>query len=198
VLTVTAPYRRLAARKDLANVIFLPQQVVRPSGQRPEARGQLAIDPAHLPAAALTALLGVEKLVHQGGLEPGLVHVVKLLASYANRCAYCVDMHSKNARAGGESEQRLYATLVWRETPFFSARERAALAFTEALTRLDGRGLPDAVFAEARHEFNDAEVVSLTLTIIAINMWNRLTAVIHHEPGSYQASAQQRQVAAAR
>jgi AhpD family alkylhydroperoxidase len=145
------------------------------------------IDPQNLPPAALRALLGVESLIHQGVLEPQLVHLVKLLASYANGCAYCVDMHTKNARAGGETEQRLYATAVWREAPFFSERERAAFAFTEALTRLDARGVPAAVFADARRQLSEPELVSLTLTIIAINMWNRLTAVVRHDVGSYQA-----------
>jgi AhpD family alkylhydroperoxidase len=144
------------------------------------------IDPDNLPPAALSALLGVESLIHQGGLEPQLIHLVKLVASYANGCAYCVDMHTKNARAGGETEQRLYAVAVWREAPFFSARERAALAFTEVLTRLDRQGVPEAVFADARRQLSEPELVSLTLTIIAINMWNRLTAVIRHDVGSYQ------------
>ena len=143
------------------------------------------IDPMHLPETVTKALRGVEALVHQGGLEPKLVSLCKLLCSYRNGCAYCVDMHTKNARAGGETEQRLYATLVWREVPFFSARERAALAFAEALTRLGEEGVPEAVFAAARAQFTEPEIVSLTVVIIAINMWNRLKAVIHSEPGSY-------------
>jgi AhpD family alkylhydroperoxidase len=147
------------------------------------------IDPKHVPAAAMTAFLGVEAAVRQGGLPPPLVHLVKLLASVRNGCGYCVDMHTKDARAHGESEQRLYATAVWRETPFFSPRERAALALTEALTRLDPEGVPDAVLAEARRQFSDGEVVSLTAVIIAINMWNRLNAVVAHDVGSYKAAA---------
>ena len=147
------------------------------------------IDPQHLRAAAMKAFLGVEAQVHQGGLPPALVHLVKLLASVRNGCAYCVDMHTKNARAAGETEQRLYATPVWREAPFFSARERAALALTEALTRLTETGIPDAVFDEVRGQFSDAEIASLTTAIVAINMWNRLNAVIQHEVGSYQVAA---------
>ena len=97
-------------------------------------------------------------------------------------------MHIKDARAHGEFEQRLYATAVWWETLFFSPRERAALALTEALTRLDPEGVPDAVFAEARRQFSDGEVMSLTAAIIAINMWNRFTAVVAHEVGSHKAA----------
>jgi AhpD family alkylhydroperoxidase len=146
------------------------------------------IDPDRLPDAVMKALLGVEALVQQGGLEPKLVYLCKLLCSYRNGCAYCVDMHTKNARAHGETEQRLYATPVWREAPYFSARERAALSFADALTRLGEAGIPAAVFAEARAELTEQELVSLTVVIIAINMWNRLKAVIRSEPGSYRVS----------
>jgi AhpD family alkylhydroperoxidase len=148
------------------------------------------IDASHVPPAVMTALLGVESLVRQGRLEHSLLHLIKLLASYRNGCAYCVDMHTKEARFRGETEQRLYATPVWRETPFFSPRERAALAFTEALTRLDaGAGVPEPVFAEARQSFSEAELVDLTVAIIAINMWNRLRAVVHVPVGSYRPAA---------
>ncbi|HEX2657911.1 MAG TPA: carboxymuconolactone decarboxylase family protein, partial [Polyangia bacterium] len=119
------------------------------------------IDRAHVPAAALAALRGVEGYLNACGLERGLIHLVKLLASNRNRCAYCVDMHTKDARALGESEMRLYATPVWRDTPFFSARERAAFALTEALTRLDPNGIPDLVMVEARTHFTEAELVNL-------------------------------------
>jgi AhpD family alkylhydroperoxidase len=147
------------------------------------------IDPKHVTRAAMSAFLGLEAMVHQGGLPRPLIDLVKLLASIRNGCAYCVDMHTKNARAAGETEQRLYAVPVWREAPFFSARERAALAFTDALTRLAEGGLPDAVLAEARRQFSEAEVVSLTAVIIAINMWNRLNAVVEHQVGSYRVPA---------
>jgi AhpD family alkylhydroperoxidase len=144
------------------------------------------IDPTRLPAEAMSALLGVEAVVRRGGLEPELLHLVKLLASVRNRCAYCVDMHTKDARAHGETEQRLYATPVWRDTPFFTPRERAAFAFAEALTRLDGAGVPAAVFAEARGAFSEPELVTLTLAVVAINMWNRLNAAVHNAAGSYR------------
>jgi AhpD family alkylhydroperoxidase len=147
------------------------------------------IDPAQVPPAVMTALRGVQALVERSGLEPGLLHLVKVLASTRNGCAYCVDMHTKEARADGETEQRLYATPVWREAPFFSPRERAALAFTEVLTRLDGAGVPDAVFAEARASFSEAELVSLTLAIIAINSWNRLRAAVPVPAGTHQVGA---------
>jgi AhpD family alkylhydroperoxidase len=147
------------------------------------------IDPNQLRGATMSAFLAVEAMVREGGLPITLVHLIKLLASYRNGCAYCVDMHTRNARASGETEQRLYATPIWRQVPFFSARERAALAFAEALTRLDEGGVPGAVFAEARRQFSEAEIASLAVVVIAINMWNRLTAVVHYEPGSYQGPA---------
>jgi AhpD family alkylhydroperoxidase len=146
----------------------------------------LKLAPSSLPAPALQALHGVEAQVRESGLEPGLVHLVKLLASYRNRCAYCVDMHTKDARARGETEQRLYGTAVWRETPYFSPRERAAFAWTEALTRLPPDGLPEALFTEMRRSFTDVELANLTMVVIAINMWNRLTAAVGYAPGSYQ------------
>ena len=150
------------------------------------------VDRAHVPPAALNALLGVEGYLRECGLERGLIHLVKLLASYRNRCAYCVDMHTKDARALGETEMRLYATGVWRDTPFFSPRERAAFALTEALTRLDPAGIPEAVLAETRRHFSETELVNLSMVIIAINMWNRFTAVVHSQAASYQPGGQHR------
>jgi AhpD family alkylhydroperoxidase len=146
----------------------------------------LKLAPSSLPRPALQALHGVEAQVRESGLEPALLHLVKLLASYRNRCAYCVDMHTKDARARGETEQRLYGTAVWRDTPYFSPRERAAFAWTEALTRLPPEGLPEALFAEARRSFTDVELANLTVAVIAINTWNRLNAAVGHAPGSYQ------------
>ena len=146
----------------------------------------LKLAPSLLPAPALKALQGVEAVVRESGLEPALVHLVKLLASYRNGCAYCVDMHTKDARAHGETEQRLYGTAVWQETPYFSPRERAAFAWTEALTHLAPSGLTADLFTEARQSFSDAELASLTMVVIAINMWNRLKAAFGSVPGSYQ------------
>src|SRR4028118_933100 len=99
--------------------------------------------------------------VREGGLEPSLVELVKLRASQINGCAYCVDMHTKDARAAGESEQRLYAVSVWREAPFFSERERAALAWTDALTLVSEKGVPDDLYAEVREHFSERELVDL-------------------------------------
>jgi AhpD family alkylhydroperoxidase len=146
----------------------------------------LKLSRSQLPEHALKALLGVEAVVRESGLEPALVHLVKLLASYRNGCAYCVDMHTKDARAHGETEQRLYGTAVWHDTPYFSPRERAAFAWTEALTHLAPSGLTAELFTEARRSFSDAELASLTMVVIAINMWNRLNAAIGLVPGSYQ------------
>ncbi len=135
---------------------------------------------------ALQAMRGLERYVRTCGLEPELLELVKLRASYLNGCAFCVDMHSKDARAGGESEQRIYAVPVWRETPFFTERERAALAWTEAVTELGRSGVPDALFEEVRGHFTDEELVNLTMAVVTINGWNRLAVSFRAEPGSYQ------------
>jgi AhpD family alkylhydroperoxidase len=136
--------------------------------------------------AAIQELRGLERHARTCGLEHDLLELVKLRASYLNGCAYCVDMHSKDARAADESEQRIYAVPVWRETPFFTERERAALAWTEAVTELGRSGVPDALFEEVRAQFTDEELVNLTMAVIAINGWNRLAVSFRSEPGSYQ------------
>lgn len=123
---------------------------------------------------AAKAMLALEAAVTKLGLERGLLELVKLRASQINGCAYCVDMHSADARKHGESERRLYAVAVWREAPFFSERERAALAWTEALTRLPDTGVPDADYEWLSSQFSEQERVNLTLAINAINGWNRL------------------------
>jgi AhpD family alkylhydroperoxidase len=136
--------------------------------------------------AAVRALAGVEQYVRQSGLEHSLLLLIKLRASYANGCAHCVEMHTKDARAAGESEQRLFAVPVWRETPFFSERERIGLAWTEAVTDLTRGGVPDALFEEARTQFSETELVNLTMGVIAINSWNRLAVTFRAEVGTYQ------------
>lgn len=138
---------------------------------------------------AMRAMLALEHYVRSSGLEPRLLELVKLRASYLNGCAYCVDMHTKDARAAGEAEQRLFAVPVWRETTFFTSRERAGLAWTEAVTELGRAGVPDAVFDEARRHFTDEELVNLTMAVVAINGWNRLAVSFRAEPGSYQPQA---------
>jgi AhpD family alkylhydroperoxidase len=119
------------------------------------------------------------------GLEPGLLDLIKLRASQINGCAYCVDMHSKDARTGGETEQRLYSLSLWRETPYYTDRERAALAFTEAVTLLAQTRVPDEVYEQARQQFSDEELVKLMIAIVTINAWNRFT-IFGDVPGSYQ------------
>jgi AhpD family alkylhydroperoxidase len=121
------------------------------------------------------------------GLEPGLLDLVKLRASQINGCAYCIDMHSKDARTGGETEQRLYNISVWRETPYYTDRERAALAFTEAITLIANGRVSDEIYEEARRQFSEEELVKLMLAIVTINAWNRFT-IFGDVPGSYQPS----------
>jgi AhpD family alkylhydroperoxidase len=131
-------------------------------------------------------MLGMERHVHACGLDPTLIELVKLRASLINGCAYCVDMHTKVARAQGETEQRLYAVGVWEETPFFTDRERAALAWTDAVTLVSVGHVPDAVYELARQQFSEQELTDLTLTIVTINGWNRLAVAFRSVPGSYQ------------
>jgi AhpD family alkylhydroperoxidase len=135
---------------------------------------------------AYRAMLALEDYVRSTGVDPKLLALVKLGASYLNGCAFCVDMHTKDARADGETEQRLYAVPVWRDTPFFNLRERAALAWTEAVTQLGREGVPDDVYDSARAQFDEAELVRLTMAVVAINGWNRLSIAFRSEVGGYQ------------
>lgn len=136
--------------------------------------------------AANEAMRGVERYVRASGLERSLIELVKIRASQLNGCAFCLDMHTKDARAAGESEQRIYVLPAWREAPFYSERERAALAWTEALTRLAPDGVPNELYERARKVFNEVELVNLTMAIVAINGWNRLSVAFRSpEPGSY-------------
>lgn len=135
---------------------------------------------------AYAAMSGLENYLRACGLESPLLELVKMRASQINGCGYCLDMHSKDARAGGETEQRLYVLPAWRESQFFSERERAALAWTEALTRVADDHVPDAVYEHARRHFDDKELVDLALAIVAINGWNRLAIGFRSEVGSYR------------
>lgn len=135
---------------------------------------------------ALIAMLTLERYVHTSSLEPSLRELVKLRASQINGCAYCVDMHAKDARAGGESQQRLDALAVWREAPFFSDRERAALAWTEALTLVSTSGAPDELYDAVRAHFSEQETVDLTFAIVTINAWNRLAISFRPPVGGYE------------
>lgn len=133
------------------------------------------IDPTrHMKTDAGRAMLALQRAVDGSGLEHALLELVKTRASQINHCAYCLDMHTKDARAGGETEQRLYALSAWEEAPFFTARERAALAWTDAVTRVADTHVPDAVYAAVREQFSEDELIALTWAIGAINVWNRL------------------------
>ncbi|MFZ2875076.1 MAG: carboxymuconolactone decarboxylase family protein [Phycisphaerales bacterium] len=135
---------------------------------------------------AFEAMLGLEKYVRGCGLDHTLLELVKTRASQINGCAYCLDMHTKDARAAGESEQRLYALGAWRETPFFTDRERAALAWAEAVTLIHRGHAPDAIYDEARAHFSEKELLDLTMAVVAINGWNRLAIAFRSVPGTYQ------------
>ncbi len=143
------------------------------------------LDAGHVDPKAYTAMLGLEHYVKSSGLEPALVELIKLRASIMNGCAYCVDMHTKDALAAGETPQRLFAVPVWRETPFFSARERAALAWTEIVTDVSRTQVSDEAYAEVRTEFDEPSLVALTMAVIVINSWNRLAISFRTPVGSY-------------
>jgi AhpD family alkylhydroperoxidase len=138
---------------------------------------------------ALQSLYALEKYVAKSGLEHRLMLLVKMRASQINGCAYCIDMHSKDARALGETEQRLYELNAWRETPFYSERERAALAWTETLTLVSQNHVPDSAYQEVRKQFGEKELVDLTLLVTTINTWNRLAIALRAVPGSYKPSS---------
>jgi AhpD family alkylhydroperoxidase len=137
---------------------------------------------------AFKAMYALEAYVKSTGLEPSLLDLIKTRASQINGCAYCIDMHTKEARAKGESEQRLYLLNAWREAPFYTDRERAALAWTEAVTLVADGHVPDEVYEQARVQFSEQELVNLTMAIVAINGWNRLAISFRSVPGSYQAA----------
>ena len=147
---------------------------------------QPRIDGLKVAPGAYHAMLGLETYLHQCGLEIPLLHLIKLRASQINGCAYCIDMHWKDLRAIGESEQRLYGLDAWRESPYYSERERAALAWTEAVTLVASTQVPDAVYEEARRHFNEKEITNLTLAVATINAWNRLAISLRAEAGKYQ------------
>jgi len=132
------------------------------------------------------AMRGLERYVKSSGLPQKLLELVRMRASQINGCGYCLDMHSKDARSTGETEQRLYVLPAWREAPFYDERERAALEWTEAVTRIVEAGVPDAVYERARHEFSEKELADLTLAVVAINGWNRLAIAFRATVGSYR------------
>lgn len=145
------------------------------------------IDPAgHMQTDAARAMLQLQRAVETSGLEHSLLELVKIRASQINGCAYCIDMHTKDARAAGETEQRIYALSAWHEAPFFTARERAALEWTDAVTRIADTHVPDDVHERVRAEFDERELVALTWAVVAINSWNRLAVSFRLPAGSYQ------------
>jgi AhpD family alkylhydroperoxidase len=135
---------------------------------------------------ALKAMLGLERPLRNSTLEPALRELVKTRASQINGCAYCLDMHTKDARAQGETEQRLYALSVWRETPFYSDRERAALEWAEQLTQIAESDVSDELYARITEHFSEQEIVELTLAVVQINAWNRVAKPFRAPAGSYQ------------
>lgn len=147
------------------------------------------LDPAKVQPGAYQAMYALEQYVRKSGLEPKLLELIKLRASILNGCAYCVDMHTKDARAHGETEQRLYAVAVWKEAPFFSERERAALAWTDAVTMVSRDQVPDEVWEQARRSFSEKEMVDLTMAVVAINGWNRLAISFGAVAGTYEPAA---------
>ncbi len=137
----------------------------------------------------------MEANLRHSGLEPALQELVKMRVSQMNGCAFCLDMHSKDARAAGETEQRLYGLNAWRETPYYSDRERAALAWAEALTNIQQGHVTDAVFDEVRPHFSDEELANLTLAVNQINAWNRIAIAFRVVPGNYQPAKHAEKVA---
>lgn len=135
---------------------------------------------------ALKAVFGLSAYLAKSSVEKHLLQLVEYRVSQINGCAYCLDMHSKDLRAGGENEQRIYTVAAWRETPFFTSRERAALSWAEAVTVLGKDHVSDEVYQEARKEFSEEELIDLTLAVATINMWNRLNIAFRTTAGSYQ------------
>lgn len=149
------------------------------------------LNPFKAAPKAYQAMSALQAYTNSSGLEAPLMELVKMRASQINGCAYCLDMHSKDARAAGETEQRLYVLNAWHESPFYSDRERAALEWTEVLTKITEGHVPDEVYDRVKPHFSDEELANLSLAIVAINGWNRLCIAFRVEPGHYQPKAAQ-------
>lgn len=147
---------------------------------------QQRIDFMKVAPGGYRAMAGLEQYLHQSSLETPLLHLVKLRASQVNGCAYCIDMHWKDLRAIGETEQRLYGLDAWRESPYYSDRERAALEWTEAVTLITQGHVEDAVYEEVRKQFSETELADLTIALATINAWNRLAIAARSTAGQYQ------------
>ena len=158
---------------------------------------QARLDFSRIAPDAVRAHLGLEAYIRGCGLEQSLLELVKLRASMINGCAYCVDMHTKDARFAGETEQRLYAVSVWHEAPFFSPRERAALRWTDAVTAIAREEISDELFRDVRSHFSEKELVDLTMAVITINGWNRLSVSFRTPVGDYVPGSISKLVAAA-
>jgi AhpD family alkylhydroperoxidase len=143
-------------------------------------------DYAKLAAGGYRALLALETFLHSCGLEAQLVNLIKLRVSQINGCAYCIDVHSKDLRAAGDSELRLYSLDAWRECPYYTPRERAALRWAEAVTNLSAGHVSDDVYADVSREFDAQGMSNLTFAAAAINAWNRLAIPSRQTPGAYQ------------
>jgi AhpD family alkylhydroperoxidase len=143
-------------------------------------------DYAKVAPGAYRAMAGLEHYLHESGLEENLLHLIKLRASQINGCAYCLDMHWKDLKSIGETDQRLYELNAWEEGPFYSDRERAALAWTEAVTRVADSHVPDEIYEHVRQHFSEKEMADLTLAVAAINAWNRLAISARTTPGTYE------------
>lgn len=135
---------------------------------------------------AIKAMYGLESYLTKSSIEESLLHLIKYRVSQINGCAYCLDMHSKDLRATGETEQRLYVLDAWREIPFYTERERAALDWAEAITLITEGHVPDEVYEDARKQFSEEELIDLTLAVATINSWNRLAISFRTTPGTYQ------------
>ena len=135
---------------------------------------------------ALKAMYGLEVYLRHSSIEPNLLHLIKFRVSQINGCAYCLDMHSKDLRAAGETEQRLYMLDAWRESPVYTDRERAALEWAEALTLVTEGHVPDEVFQIVKEQFSEKEIIDLTMAVVTINSWNRISIAFRTAPGTYQ------------
>ncbi|MGK7908758.1 MAG: carboxymuconolactone decarboxylase family protein [Synechococcus sp.] len=138
---------------------------------------------------AMQTMMELENYVRSSGLDKTIIELVKVRASQLNRCAFCIDMHTKDARRAGETEQRLYALNAWEETPFFTPQERVILALTEAVTQLGHNGVPESVYADVSQYFTPKQIAQLLMAIVTINAWNRISITTRMLPGSYQIEA---------
>lgn len=147
------------------------------------------LDYARTSPAGFRAMLALNEFAENCGLEHSLLELIKIRASQINGCAFCIDMHTIDARAAGESEQRIYLLNSWREAPFYTGRERAALAWTESVTLVSETSVPDDVYAEARRHFSEEELVNLTWAVVVINGWNRVCVSFRSQPGKHKATS---------